>query len=63
MGDGIGDDEPQWRKDRKAELVAEGTDYASFLRVASLMQPQQGDFGIYLELAAEYIEKLRLTSK
>jgi hypothetical protein len=55
----IGNDEPEWRKVRKAELAAEYPTLAQFLRAAACVQPQEGDFGILLELAAEEIDHLR----
>lgn len=61
-GTAIGDDEPQWRKDRMAAIQADAPNYASFLRVSALMQPQDSEHGMMLELAANEIECLNKES-
>lgn len=53
------DDDPLWRKERMAELAAEGTDWVQFLRVVAVAQPFEGDFGICLQLAADEFERVR----
>lgn len=57
----VGNDEPQWRKDRMAEMQADAPNYASFLRVSALMQPQDSEHGMMLELSANEIECLNKT--